>query len=194
MANESALYQVVDYILNQASTAELEVIIEALKRRQTQATQGFGGLNLRGMAENMARSVNEQLGASLDVGEISRKIVADIIREKEPQITEDELQVLLDRWLPSSPAPTSSQAPEVSPQERSEPESVPPDVLLTMIGQFLQARQGKLSAEELDQLPKDWQARYWKLFPAKSQQLIQNHLDGRIDEVSFWEQIIGALD
>ncbi len=178
MDDKKALYQVVDYILNHATTAELEVISEALKRRHS--SQRPDGFNPRAMAENMARTVNDQLGASLDVVEISRKIVADMIREKEPQISEEELQVLLDRWLPST-------------QTEEQPETLPPDVLLTMIGQFLQARQGRLPPEEQKELPDDWQTRYWKIFPENSQQLIQEHLDGRIDEVRFWERIIRTL-
>jgi hypothetical protein len=196
MGSEEPLYSVIEFILNRASSAELEVIAEAVKRRQSPG-KGLGGISPRGMAENVAEKVKQQLGGMLDVRAISRQIVTDLIRQKEPNISERELEVLLDNWLPGT-AGTRGKAPQpAGPPEQSEkpkPERKAPDVLVTMISQYVSARQGTLSKEEKDKLPTNWQSRYWASFPDDIRGRIREHLNGRLDEVEFWNSVISSLD
>jgi hypothetical protein len=193
MSSEEPLYSILEYILNRATSAELEVIAEALKRRSSPAG-GLGGLNPRSMAENVAEKVKEQLGGMLDVRSISRQIVTDLIRQKEPNISDGELEVLLNNWLPGSVPKHSPQQEAVEQDREPEEEAVPPDVQITMISQYVAARQDKLSQEELDKLPKDWQIRYWESFPEQLRARIRDHLQGRLSDVEFWKQVISSLD
>jgi hypothetical protein len=188
MSSEEPLYSVIDFILNRASSAELEVIAEALKRRQNPG-KGLGGISPRGMAENVAEKVKEQLGGMLDVRAISRQIVTDLIRQKEPNISDRELEVLLDNWLPGTARSRESAA-----QPAAAPEQMSPDVLVTRISQYVSARQGTLSKEEKDRLPKNWQSLYWASFPDELRRLIREHLNGRLNEVDFWNSVISSLD
>jgi len=94
------LYVVLDFILNQATTAQLEVIGEALKRRTADSPPGGEGLNPRRMAQRLSRNIAKQLGSSLDVPQIARRIVRDLIKNKEPGIQDREVEILLDNWLP----------------------------------------------------------------------------------------------
>ena len=148
------------------------------------------------MAENVAEKVKEQLGGMLDVHSISRQIVTDLIRQKEPNISDRELDVLLDNWLPGT-ARTRTQAkqPAGAPGQgaASEPEQMAPDELIAVISKYVSARQGTLSKEEMDRLPENWQSRLWASFPDDIRGRIREHLNGRLSEVDFWNSIISSL-
>lgn len=196
MSSDEPLYTVLEFILNRASSAELEVIAEAVKRRQSPG-KGLGGINPRGMAENVAKTVEQQLGGMLDVQVISRQIVTDLIRQKEPNISDKELEVLLDTWLPGTARTRrdARQPAEQAEQRREQgQERAAPDVLVAMISQYVSARQGTLPRQEQDKLPKNWQSQYWESFPDKIRGLIREHLNGRLNEVEFWDSVISSLD
>ena len=196
MSPEEPLYSVIEFILNRASSEELEVIAEAVKRRQ-QPGKGLGGINPRGMAERVAGKVKEQLGGMLDVRSISRQIVTDLIRQKEPNISDRDLEVLLDNWLPGTARERGQEAQSEQQAERSQDPTqrrLAPDVLVTMISQYVTARQGALPREEQDKLPKNWQSRYWESFPDKVRGRIREYLNGRLTEVQFWDSVISSLD
>ncbi len=194
MSSEEPLYTVLEFILNRASSAELEIIAEALKRRRSPG-KGLGGISPRSMAENVAQKVKQQLGGMLDVQSISRQIVTDLIRQKEPNISDEELEVLLNNWLPGTARGRPEAAQEAEPAERSqEQERMAPDVLITMISQYVSARRGTLPREEQDRLPKNWQSKYWESFPDRIRGRIREHLNGRLTEVEFWDSVISSLD
>ena len=119
MGTEEPLYSVIEFILNRASSAELEVIAEAVRRRQSPG-KGLGGISPRGMAENVAKEVKQQLSGVLDVQAISRQIVTDLIRQKEPNISDSELEVLLDNWLPGTARTGRKASQPAAPPEQSE--------------------------------------------------------------------------
>lgn len=193
MSSEDPLYSAVEFILNRASSEQLEIIAEALKRRRSPG-KGLGGISPRGMAENVARKVNQQLGGMLDVHSISRQIVTDLIRQKEPNISDRELEVLLDQWLPSSARAREASDRSEQPGPEQEAGGIAPDVLITMISQYVSARRGTLSPAERDRLPKNWQTDYWEQFPDTVRARIREHLGGRLGEVDFWDSVISALD
>jgi hypothetical protein len=195
MSSEEPLYEVIEFILNRASSAELEVIAEAVKRRQHPG-KGLGGISPRGMAENVAAKVKQQLGGVLDVKAISRQIVTDLIRQKEPNISDRELEELLDNWLPGS-VRARKEAPSAEPSGPNPEQAkdrMAPDVLVTMISQYVAARQGTLPGDEQEKLPKNWQSRYWESFPDKIRGRIREYLNGRLTEVEFWDSVISSLD
>ncbi len=183
MSSEEPLYSILEFILNKASAAELEVIAEALKRRQGPG-KAFGGINPRSMAERMAKNVEQQLGGMLDVHSISRQIVTDIVKQREPNISDEELEVLLEHWLPS--------AAEKS--ETGGQKAIPPDVLVTMVSQYLESEKGTLSRDQEKELPSDWRSRYRDSFPDHVRALIQAHLNGETNEVDFWKKLIASLN
>lgn len=183
MSGSDPLYFVIDFILNKATSTELEVIAEALKRR-TADTKGFGGMNPRSMARNMARNIEKQLGVSMDAGNIARKIVSDLVRQKEPGISDEELEVLLNNWLPG-------QARRQQSQEAAQPGSE--GLMVGKVATYLAAEFGTLSEQETRELPPDWKARYWQEFPVPVRALIQERLQNRIAEVDFWERLLASL-
>jgi hypothetical protein len=191
MSSEDTLYTVLEFILNRATSAELEVIAEALNRRQKPG-QSLGGISPRGMAENVAQQVRRQLGGMLDVHTIARQIVTDLIRQKEPAISDEELGVLLNNWLPGSSG--AGAGGSAGPEQSQAPAAIPPDTLITMVSQYVSARKGTLSAEEQSGLPENWQTRYWESFPQEIKADIRAHLNGRLGEVDFWQSVISSLN
>jgi hypothetical protein len=182
MDESDPLYLVLDYILNKATSAQLEVIREALKRRGGDLP-GSEGFNPRNMAQRLSRNIEKQLGASLDVPQVARRIVRDLIKQKEPGIQEREIEVLLDNWLPGSRRRPAAAAAE----------GLPPDALISMVATFLASEGGSLSPEEERDLPEGWKGRYWQSFPPAVQGAIEELRQGRISESSFWETLIGRL-
>jgi len=192
MSSEEPLYSILDFILNRANSAELEAVAEALKRRQKPG-KGLGGISPRSMAENVAGKIKEQLGDMLDVHSISRRIVTDLIKQKEPNIGDAELEVLLDNWLPGSALRNTAERPPVPPGAEQKQAGAAPDVLITRISRYVAARQGSLSHEETASLPKNWQSQYWEAFPKNVRAHIRDYLNGRLDEVDFWNSVISSL-
>ena len=187
MGADDPLYYVIDFILNKATSAELEVITEALKRRTTDS-KGSGGLSPRSMAQGMAQNIQKQLGGALDIGKIARKIVSDLIRHKEPGLSDEKLEILLNQWLPGTTrrqqAPGSEQAPD---------QGIPPDVLVSRVTTYLEVELGTLDEREAGELPEGWKAQYWESFPPVVRSLIEQRLQDKIDEVAFWEQLVAIL-
>lgn len=171
------LYPVLDFILNQATSTQLEVIAEALRRRSTDLP-GREGLDPRQMAQRLSRNIVQQLGVSLDIPQIARRIVRDLIKSKEPGIQDREVEVLLDNWLPG----TRKSAP---------PKGLPPDALVSMVAIFLAAERGALSPEESRDLPADWKERYWQSFPPEVREAIEGLRRGATDEAHVWAALAG---
>jgi hypothetical protein len=193
MSTDEPLYNVLEFILNRASSAELEVIAEAVKRRQSPG-KGLGGISPRSMAENVAAKVKDQLGGVLSVRSISREIVTDMIRQKEPNISDRELEVLLDHWLPGTAGSSTETAREGAAGEEAARGRMPPDVLITRISQYVAARQQSLPREEEERLPENWQSLFWESFPDPIRGRIREHLNGRLSDVEFWDSVISCLD
>lgn len=181
MTENEPLYFVLNFILNQATTAELNVIGEALKRRLGDGSRPGGP---RGMAERLARNIQQQLGSTLDVKQAARRIVTDLIRSKEPGIQEHELQVLLDQWLPG----TAVRRP---PAEPAGPP--PPDMMISMVATYLAAERGTLDPVEAGQLPEDWKQKYWEAFPQEVRGALAEIGQGRLTESAFWERMVNLL-
>ena len=68
-----------------------------------------------------------------------------------------------------------------------------PDELISVISQYISARQGTLSRDEMARLPENWQTRFWASFPDEIRGRIREHLNGRLTEVDFWNSVISTL-
>ncbi len=179
MEPNDPLYAVLEFILNQATSAQLEVIGEALKRRTADFPASQEGLNPRRMAQRLSRNIVQQLGASLDVPQIARRIVRDLIKSKEPGIQDREVEILLDNWLPGTR------------KEAAPAQGLPPDALVSMVATFLASDRGSLSPEESKDLPADWKERYWQSFPPEVREAIEELRKGSLDEARFWSRLVG---
>ena len=180
---DQELYNIVDYILNKAGDRELEVIKEALKRRADKSQHSPMGIDISRLAHNGWGSIDRQVASSREYVRNSVKdFVIKTIRQEAPDISEHDLNVLLDDWVPD---------PEKQKKTENK-KTLPPDAVIKMIDQFLRFSAEEMSITEQAELNKtmpDWHKNYWQHFPDKIRGLITLYLKGRIDSGTCWEEI-----
>jgi hypothetical protein len=168
---------IIHYILNQATRSELELVGEALRRRmERESTIGMGQIDVNHLARTMAEGIEKQMGIGGDaVHQTSRRLVADMIRKEQPDISERDLQKLVDQFVPGGRAAGAS--------------GVPRDMLLAMITQFLSYSLGEMSEADKKQYPDGWYKKYWAAFPPDIQKLLREYINGRIGKNQFWNGV-----
>jgi len=206
------LYNVVDYILNKARGDELEVIREALKRREQEsksplaegAKPGDVNLNPNAMAKQMSDSIQNQIGGSVEqIRSIVRNYARNILKQNAPELGEKQIDQLLTEWIPgdektgtSKEAHTGLGMPASKGENSKNKEALPEDALLTMIDQFIRYSTGQMSLSEQNKLRNeipDWHKKYWDAFPEGIQALIAKYLKEGLDADSFWKGVAQEL-
>jgi hypothetical protein len=176
MAVDKDLYRTVDYILNKASSKDLEVIKAALERRERDNRSRVSAGNIRGMARDLAGSVAEQLGSMGDVKETTLRYVREMVRRTLPDMPEEHLELLLEEWAPDRKAQVAE-------------ENLPRDMVRSMVVQFLDYSLGRMSEAHKAELQGDWSRRYWSVFSEQTRGLIRELLMGVITEKQFWSRL-----
>ncbi len=198
-----SLYDVVDFILNQASENDLEVIRAALKRRIEGGDTAGGpmGISPARLARESAAKVRRQVGVSVErIRETVKQFAAEIIRKNAPELTEEQVKELLDTWVPTGAGETEPEgaSPESAAAGAAGRPAVlkdgrlPPEALMSMISQFMAYSTESMSITEQvrlrDEIP-DWHKRYWEQFSPRVRSLISLHIGGQLDRDTFWERI-----
>jgi hypothetical protein len=194
-----SLYDVVDFILNQASENDLEVIRAALKRRiEGSESGGPMGISPARLAKESAAKVRKQMGASIEsIREMVKQFAAEIIRKDAPELTEEQVKELLDTWVPTGAAESREPEGAAPPRNQARPTGLkngrlPAEALMSMISQFVAYGTESMSVTEQmrlrDEIP-DWQKRYWDQFSNRIRSLISLHVGGQLDRDTFWERI-----
>jgi hypothetical protein len=179
MAEHSTITEILEYILSRASSYELELIGAALRKRLERGSgPGARLVDVQNMARSMADSIKKQMNIGAgNVHQMSRRLVADMIRKEKPDIGEAELQKLVDMFVPDRGSRNANAG------------GIPKDMLLAMITQFLAYSTGEMSEGEKKQFPAGWYNRYWDAFPADIQNLLRDYIHGRIGKDQFWKGI-----
>ena len=90
-----------DYILNKAGERELEVIKEALKRRIEKRSHSPMGIDINRVAHDSGRSLREQVASSREyIRDTVKDFVVRTIKQEAPGISEHDLNVLMEQWVP----------------------------------------------------------------------------------------------
>ena len=176
------LYALVDYILNKAHERDLEVIQEALKRRLQERQRLPMEYDPKSMAMEIASQIDDQVRQSIgSIKHSVRDYVTSLIRKHVPDIPEEHLQALLKEWVPDPPgAARMRQSPAA---DNTMEHSVPGEMLLTMISQFISYSTESMTASEQVRLEEEmpgWQEKYWAFFPEGIRRLIRRYLEGHI--------------
>jgi hypothetical protein len=183
------LYSIVDVILNKATDADVEVIVEALKRRQQGGAGPTGGFNFspERTARQAANSIQEQISYSQEsVREMVRGFALDIIKKNAPELSEEQINELLAEWIPN----------EEEKKRRAQQVTLPPDLLITMVQQFISYSEGTMPATEqmkLEHEIPEWYKKYWERFPVGVRDALSLYLKGKIDKENFWAQVTGTI-
>jgi hypothetical protein len=186
------LVQTLDYILNRCDEGAIEAVAAAVVRRRRDLTV-FGGMGKLPDPQRMARDLSSQLnleGAIEGVKGSIREMAMRVIREEAPELSDEQAAELTRAWIP---AMTQREGPnaENAPRDR-----LPPDLLGTMIDQFVLYSQGRMDKREDQALRSQfeaWPERYWKAFPPVIRLIINDFLKGGIKEDDFKTKIGAAL-
>ncbi len=183
MGISNAMNELIDFILNRATRYELELVGEALRKRmERESTLGLGQVDVRHRARSMAEGIEKQMGVDgKGIHEMSKRLVADMIRKEKPGISEAEIRTLVDHFVPG---PGQGAGTKNAP-----PAAIPRDMLLAMISQFVKYGTGGMSEQEKRDFPDGWYEKYWNAFPPDIQNLVREYISGRIGKDRFWKGI-----
>ncbi len=177
------LVKVLDFILNRCDEASIEVIAAAVVRRRRDLA-AFGAIKIpdpKQFAESITSQIN--VGASIEgMQQTIRDMVIRIIRKEAPELTEDQINELAASWIPS--ASKDSKSP------------IPPELLMSMINQFISYSEGTMSDAEEKGLRSemgDWPERYWNAFPQVVCLIIREYLNGEISAEEYKRKIKAAV-
>lgn len=185
--SDPGLLQALEYILNQSDAASIEVIAEAVVRRRRSLTI-FSAVGEIPDPEKLAKEITEKVNDGLLGGGIEmmrnsiREMTIKILREHAPELTESQINELSEAWLPG--------------ENSGKKETLPPDVLVSMIEQFISFSHGTMKKSVDDDLRSEmgaWPGRYWKAFPPVIRQLISDYLKNKITEKDFKSKLGIAL-
>ncbi len=201
MTGKKEMLQILDFILNRSTYGDLEVIQEAIRRRTRDIKTGIAGIDVRGIARETAGSIQKQIGSADEVTHMIRRFVRELITQQQPDLTEEQLESLLDKCLPAAegndrkPAGNEIEStgndkdPAGNDKELgSIEERFPPDLIQSMLVQFIDFSLGRMDEDQKKDLAPDWQMRYWEAFSPSLKRLLSDLLKGRISEGRFWEE------
>ena len=183
---DPGLLQALDYILNQSNEASIEILAEAVVRRRRDLTifDSLGSIpDPQRMAKDITEKINTGIGSGIDAMRSSvQEMIIKILREHAPELDEKQISQLCQAWLPDGIGKT--------------PDSLPPDVLLSMIEQIVSFSNGEMK-ESVDKSLREelgaWPKRYWEAFPPVIRQIITDYLKNKIPEKDFRMKIKIAL-
>jgi len=191
MANEE-LVQTLDYILNRCNKRDIEVIAAAVVRRRRDIAM-FGNMPEVPDPRRMAKQLNAQLNIEGSIEGLKNSVkdyAIRIIKQQAPELTEKQIEELTRSWIPQTKAAKSGGKTSSvdSAADSIGDGSIPRDVLVSMIDQFVSFSLGRMEEEEDKALRKGigpWPDKYWNAFPQVVRLLIADFVKGEIDEKDF---------
>lgn len=205
----SELMGILDYILNRCTLREIDAIESAVQRRRKdlEASTGIISLNPERAAKQMSASVQTSINSSMDsIRNTFREFAANMIRKEAPELSEDQMEELINAWIPEFMSVNANgTVSSSSHQERDELPSeysslakdglvngIPSDAMYEMICQFVTYSSGKMSMRDeagLRDALGDWSAMFWRKFPREVQGLIKLFLAGSLTGAEFDAQL-----
>ena len=177
MNSREELLEILDYILNRAQRAEIDVIRKATDRRLKDLNQGIAALNLGDLAKKTGDVIKSQFESRDGLYDSMRQFLSRNIRQLQPNIPEEHLTILIDEWLP---------APNRDKTEFSKRTELPPKAVESMVMQFVDYSAGRMSVADRENLAPNWSRRYWKVFSPATRKLLAELLSGDRTENEFW--------
>jgi hypothetical protein len=189
---DAELIHILDYILNRCDEAAIEAVSAAVIRRRRNLSL-FGGSAAMPDPHRMAQDLSSRLDMGLGTGlnsltDMVRSMAVRIIKQEAPELTEAQVGELTRAWIPSA-APGGAPGP-------GKDDTLPPDLLASMINQFISFSLGRMSPDEDQSLRAElgsWPERYWEAFPQVTQLIITDFLNGEMPEGEFNSRIGTAM-
>jgi len=185
------LAQTLDFILNRCDERDIEAVAAAVVRRRRDIAM-FGASSPSAIDMPSPRSLAEKITSQLDFGgsiESLKSSVRDyairIIKQQAPELGDKQIEKLMSSWIP-----------EEQSSGRHNEQSIPRDLLTSMIDQFVSYSLGRMEEEEDRSLRGDigpWPEKYWNAFPSVIRSLLTDFLKGEMDETDFKTRVEFAL-
>ena len=178
MYDRKQMLQILEFILNESTEEEIEIINQALQKRLNDLRQGPARLRIREMARKTAESVQKQVKYSDRFHTMMKDFIRRTIKEHEPDIPDDRLEEILNKSLPNQNI-----------EEKGREADLPSEAVQSMIVQFIDYSLGRMTEEQKKQLMPKWYDRYWEVFSSRTRKLITDLLEGELEEDHFWAEI-----
>ena len=178
MAKEE-LVRTLDFILNRCNEQEIEAVAAAIIRRRREIAM-FGSMPVAPDARSMAKELSSQLNIEGSIEGLKnsvRDFAIRTIKQEAPELTEDQIEQLTSAWIP-----------DINKPEKESGNSIPQNVLASMIDQFVSFSMGRMDEEEDHALRGEmgaWPDKYWKAFPQVIRLLLSDYIKGEINENDF---------
>jgi len=194
MANQE-LVRTLDYILNRCNERDIEVVAAALVRRRKDIAM-FGDMSAATDPGRLAKEVTAQLNIDGNIENLKRSVrdyAIRIIKQQAPELTDEQIEELTGSWIPEKAFGAGGRKK----RKNDFDQSIPRDLLASMVDQFVSFSLGRMEDEEDNALRLQmgpWPDKYWNAFPQIIRLLVKDFLKGEIDEADFNMRIGLALD
>ena len=188
MVNQE-LVRTLDFILNRCNEREIEAVAAAVVRRRRDIAM-FGSIPAIPDARRLAEEITSQLNIEGSIESLKNSVrdyAVRLIKQQAPELTDKQIEELTAAWIPAEQSPG---------EQKSHEKSIPRDLLISMIDQFVSFSLGRMEEEDDRSLRRDigpWPEKYWKAFPSVIRSLITDFLKGEMDEADFNTRIGLAL-
>jgi len=194
MANQE-LVRTLDYILNRCNERDIEVVSAALIRRRKDIAM-FGDVPVAPNPGRLAKEITAQLNIEGNIENLKKNVqdyAIRIIKQQAPELTDRQIEELTGSWIPDKTFGAGSRKIRTDDFNQS----IPRDLLASMVDQFVTFSLGRMEAEEDNALRREmgpWPDKYWNAFPQVIRLLIKDLLKGEMDEADFNMRMGLALD
>lgn len=153
---------------------ELDRLLRAREKGRAGDLKNRGlNMDVRDLAKNMSKQINEQLGmADINIKKMARDMVVQMALQYKPDITQKELTAIVKQMVPEK-------------NDNDISKKIPPEIMKSMVVQFVAYSTGSMSANEKAQLPGGWAEKYWNAFSQDIRDLITMYLKNGIDNRNF---------
>ncbi len=145
-----------------------------------------------------------------------REFAANMIRKEAPELSQEQMEELIDAWIPQYMAmnekgkvssssdraiprsgnPATETSPYSGLAQKGLINGVPPDAMYEMICQFVSYSGGTMSLSDeagLREAVGDWTTVFWKKFPVEIRELVKIFLAGSLTGAEFDYQLSQLL-
>lgn len=180
MNDEDAIKKVIDDFFANASEQDLRELEAFLSSREKEMPkdiprprQPLGKMDANKAANRFASDIRQKMGLTTEqITRSARDAVRTMILQYDPYIPEDQIQTLLNQWVPD---------------KKKASKKIPDDAMRAMISQFVAYGRGELTEEQVKTFPEGWAKKYWSFFPEKIQVLIGAYIKDEITKSTFLE-------
>lgn len=190
MQAKTPLEDCIDFILNNCSEKELDVVIAAVERKK-KSLKGEFSFDTEAVSKHMAAQINTSIKKGIEgMTDSIRSFSKDLITKEAPGLSDAQVENLVDSWIPEF-----NNEKKIS--HNGKVNGIPQDLLYDMILQFVSFGLGEMEKSKDDALKAEignWQEKYWARFPKKIKQEIKTFFDGKKTYGDFDKSVRKLLD